>query len=65
MRVEEIINVERNDNERDEIELANFIINKLDADPHYAPSEKLLQAIRAINDKLAGTSSLHGMVRTV
>jgi hypothetical protein len=49
---------------RDEIELANFIINKLEVDPHYVPSETLLQAIRAINDKLSGISSLHGMVRT-
>lgn len=49
---------------RDEIELANFIINKLDVDPHYVPSETLLQAIRVINHKLSGTSSLHGMVRT-
>jgi hypothetical protein len=29
---------------RDEIELANFIINKLDVDPKYVPSETLLQA---------------------
>lgn len=49
---------------RDEIELANFIINKLDVNPHYVPSETLLHAIRAINDELAGTSSLHGMIRT-
>ena len=49
---------------RDEIELANFIINKLDVDPKYVPSETLLQAIRAINDKLSGSSSLHGMIRT-
>ncbi|MBB1472599.1 hypothetical protein H5368_06120 [Luteimonas sp. MC1782] len=49
---------------RDEIELANFIINKLDVNPHYVPSETLLQAIRAINDKLGGTSSAHGMIRT-
>jgi hypothetical protein len=64
MRVEEIINVERNDIERNEIELANFIINRLDADPNYAPGEKLLQAIRAINKKLEGDSPLHGMIRT-
>ena len=49
---------------RDEIELADFISNKLDTNPHYVPSETLLQAIRAINDRLASTSSLHGMVRT-
>jgi len=49
---------------RDEIELANFIINKLDINPHYVPSETVLQAVRAINDKLPGSSSLHGMVRT-
>jgi hypothetical protein len=48
---------------RDEIELANFIINKLDVDPHYEPSETLLQAIRAINDTLTGKSSLHVMIR--
>lgn len=49
---------------RDEIELANFIINKLDVDPHYVPSETLLQAIRSINNKLAGDSSAQGAVRT-
>lgn len=49
---------------RDEIELANFIINKLDVDPHYVPSETLLQAIRSINEKLSGGSSLQGMIRT-
>jgi hypothetical protein len=49
---------------RDEIDLANFIINKLDVDPHYAPSETPQQAIRAINDKLSGGSSLLGMART-
>lgn len=49
---------------RDEIELANFIINKLDGNPSYEPSETLLQAIRAINDKLSGKSSMHGMIRT-
>lgn len=49
---------------RDEIELANFIINKLDVNPHYVPSETLLQAIRAINHKVAGESSAYGMIRT-
>lgn len=49
---------------RDEIELANFIINKLDVNPHYVPTETLLQAIRSINRKLADTSSLPGMIRT-
>jgi hypothetical protein len=49
---------------RDEIELANFIINKLDVDPHYVPSETLLQAIRSINNKLAGDSSAQGAIRT-
>lgn len=49
---------------RDEIELANFIINKLDVNPHYVPSETLLHAIRSINDKCRGESSLHGMIRT-
>ena len=48
---------------RDEIELANFIINKLDV-PLYVPSESLLQAIRTINVKIGGTDSMHGMVRT-
>ncbi|UNK48852.1 hypothetical protein MNR01_14050 [Lysobacter sp. S4-A87] len=55
---------------RDEIELAKFIINTLDLDPHYIPSDTLLQAIRSINNrltgnnKLAGDSPLHGIVRT-
>lgn len=49
---------------RDEIELANFIINELDVNPRYVPSDTLMQAIRAINSKLSGGSSLHGMVRT-
>lgn len=49
---------------RDEIELANFIINKLDVDPHYLPSETLLQAIRTIDDKIGGTYSMAGMIRT-
>jgi hypothetical protein len=38
---------------RDELELANFIINKLDIDPHYVPSAILMQAIRGINARLA------------
>lgn len=38
---------------RDEMELANFIINKLDVDPHYVPGEAVLQAIRVINAKLS------------
>ena len=49
---------------RDEIELANFIINKLDVDPKYVPSETLLQAIRTICDKLGRESSMHGVIRT-
>jgi|JI10StandDraft_1071094.scaffolds.fasta_scaffold1163191_1 hypothetical protein len=49
---------------RDEIELANFIINKLDADPNYVPSEMLLQVIRNICDKRGDESSLHGVIRT-
>ncbi|MGY1458805.1 hypothetical protein ACW5F0_09185 [Luteimonas sp. A534] len=49
---------------RDEIELANFIVNKLDVDPHYLPSETLLQAIRSINRKLASDSPLQGVIRT-
>lgn len=42
---------------RDEIELVNFIINMLDADPHYHPGDVVLQGIRAINSKLAGGMS--------
>jgi hypothetical protein len=38
---------------RDELEFANFIINKLDIDPHYVPSMTLLTAIRSVNAKLA------------
>ena len=38
---------------RDEMEFANFIIDKLDIDPHYIPSVTLLQVIRSINAKLA------------
>ena len=38
---------------RDELEFANFIINKLDVDPKYIPSMVLLDAIRSINAKLA------------
>ena len=48
----------------DEMEFANFIINKLDADPLYIPSETLLQVIRTIDDKIGGTDSMHGMIRT-
>jgi hypothetical protein len=49
---------------RDEIDLANFVINKLDDDPQYVPSQTLRQAVRAINDKLSGSSSLQGMAGT-
>lgn len=42
---------------RDEIELANLILSKLDVNPHYFPSKTLLGAIRGINDKLSGDSS--------
>lgn len=49
---------------RDEIELANFILSKLDIDPHYEPSETLLQAIRTIDDKIGGTYTMGGMIRT-
>lgn len=49
---------------RDEIELANFIISMLDMDHHYVPSETLLQAIRTIDDKIGGTYSMAGMIRT-
>lgn len=38
---------------RDELEFANFIINKLDSSPDYVPSITLLIAIRSINAKLA------------
>lgn len=38
---------------RDELELANLILNQIDVDPHYAPSHVLLAALRAINAKLA------------
>jgi hypothetical protein len=38
---------------RDELEFANFMINKLDVDPHYIPSITLLTAVRNINAKLA------------
>lgn len=48
----------------DEIEFANFIISKLDADPLYIPSETLLRVIRTIDDKIGGSDSMHGMVRT-
>jgi len=37
----------------DEVELAYFIINKLDCDPLYIPSMTLLAAIRSVNAKLA------------
>lgn len=49
---------------RDEIELANFINDKLDVNPRYVPSDTLLQTIRVINGKFSGGSSLHGVVRT-
>lgn len=38
---------------RDEMDLANFIINKLDIDPHYLPGDAVLQAVRVINLKLS------------
>lgn len=49
---------------RDEIGLAQFIVNTLTSDPAYKPSATLLQAIRAINRKLDADSPLRGMVRT-
>lgn len=49
---------------RDEIGLAQFIVNTLNSDPAYKPSDTLLQAIRAINRKLDADSPLRGMVRT-
>ena len=49
---------------RDEIGLAQFIVNTLTSDPAYIPSDTLLQAIRAINRKLDADSPLRGMVRT-
>ena len=38
---------------RDELELANLILNQMDVDPHYEPSCLMRDAIRAINAKLA------------
>jgi hypothetical protein len=38
---------------RDEIDLANFIVNLLDVNPRYVPSDTLLHAIRSINEKLS------------
>lgn len=38
---------------QDELELANFILRKVDVDPAYRLSMTLLQAIRSINAKLA------------
>jgi len=38
---------------RDELELANLILNRMDVDPHYVPSHVLLAAVPAINAKLA------------
>ncbi|GAB3748952.1 hypothetical protein [Lysobacter olei] len=49
---------------RDEIELAHLIMNKLDVDPQYVPSETLLQAVRTICDKLGDQGALAGMIRT-
>ena len=49
---------------RDEIELANFIINKFDVDPLYLPSETLLQATRSICHKLNGLSLHPSVIRT-
>ncbi|MGV8922342.1 MAG: hypothetical protein ACOH1L_03190 [Thermomonas sp.] len=48
---------------RDEMEFANFILNKLDVSPHYIPSETLLQSVRAIVGKLAtdGQVSVAGL----
>ena len=37
---------------RDELDFANFIINKLNCDPHFVPSMTLLTAIRSVNAKL-------------
>ena len=48
---------------RDEIALAQFIVNTLTSDPAYAPSDTLLQAIRAINRRLDADSPLRGMIR--
>jgi len=49
---------------RDETELANFIISKLDADHHYVPSETVMQAIRNLCDRISGQASFAGMIRT-
>ena len=38
---------------RDELELANLVLNRMDVDPHYEPSMTLLDAVRSINAKLA------------
>ena len=38
---------------RDELELANVILNRMDVDPHYEPSCIALDAVRALNAKLA------------
>ena len=48
---------------RDELELANFIFNKLDVDPHYMPSNTLLQAIRTLNKKLDAGRALQNANR--
>ena len=49
--------------DRDELELANFIFNKLDVDPHYIPSNTLLQAIRSLNKKLDAGRALQNVNR--
>jgi hypothetical protein len=38
---------------RDELELANFIINMLELNNHFVPSMLILDAIRSLNAKLA------------
>jgi len=38
---------------RDEIEVANLVLNQMDVDPHYEPSMTLLVAVRSINATLA------------
>ncbi len=48
----------------DEIDFANFIVGKLDVDPHYYPSETLLLAIQSLNKKVADDSRPYGQNRT-
>lgn len=49
---------------RDEIELANFLANKLEVDLDYVPSETVLKTIRNLCDRISGQASFAGMIRT-